>query len=171
MRLIVETSSTPEGVTYINLEDRTPTKMTEEEIDQHMLCVIFQQHCFKAGLTIFGKEGNKAVNKELQQNHNMTTLAPIYGTKLSRQERTNALVVLMFLSQKRDGKVKARKCADGRKKYSTITKVEATSPTFSQEAIFMITAATEDLEAHHMSVIDLPGAFLHAETDEMIIVI
>ena len=31
-----------ERVTHINLEDRTPPKMTEEQVDQHVLGVIFQ---------------------------------------------------------------------------------------------------------------------------------
>ena len=32
-----------EGVTYVNLKDRAPSKMIEEQVDQHVLGMIFQQ--------------------------------------------------------------------------------------------------------------------------------
>ena len=55
------------------------------------------------------------VNKELQQYHDMTFFVPIDGTKLSRKERTDALEALVFITQHRDGALKARKYVDGRR--------------------------------------------------------
>ena len=107
-----------------------------------MLGVIFQQYSFNAGLKKFGHEDDKAVNKELQQHHNMTTFAPIDGTKLSRKERTSALGALMFVPPKRDGIVKAITCTDRRGKHGTISKEDDMLPICLTKAI-SITAAME----------------------------
>ena len=61
----------------------------------------------------------------------MTACIPIYGTNLSRKERVDALGALIFLTQKRDGKVRARKCTGRRRQRGTITKADAASPTVS----------------------------------------
>ena len=111
-----------EGDTHINLEDKAPLKMTEDQVNQHMMGVIFQQYSCKAGLKNLGQEGDKAVNKELQQHHDMTFFVPIDGAKLSRKDRTCPLEALMFTTQKRDGTVKARRSADGRGQHGTIGK-------------------------------------------------
>ena len=76
----------------------------------------------------------------------------------------------MFLTHKRDDKVKARKSADRRKQCGIITKDEATSPTVSQEAI-SITVTIKVNGGRNAVVIDLPGAFLYAETNEHIITV
>ena len=71
------------------------------------------------------RRGVGGSTKELQQHHDMTTFVPIDGTKLSRKERTDALGALMFITQKRDGTVKAKdKCADGGGQRGTISNAE-----------------------------------------------
>ena len=117
--------------------------MTEDQVDQvnqHVLGIIFQHYNFKAGLKKYGNEGNKAINETLQQHHDMTAFVPMDGTMLSRKEQTYALGVLMFITQKRDGIVKTRKCADGRGQCGTISKEEAMLPPCSTSAIFITTA-------------------------------
>ena len=55
-----------EGVTYINFRNKASPNTTEDQVDQHVMGVIFQQkYSFKAGLRKFEYEGDKAVNKEL----------------------------------------------------------------------------------------------------------
>jgi len=72
----------------------------------------------------------------------------------------------MFLKEKRDSSVKARMCADGRKqKDGTWSKQETTSPTVATESVF-ITAVIDAHEGRDVACFDIPGAFLHAESDE-----
>ena len=96
----------------------------------------------KKGLEQFGKEGQKAVTKELQQLHDMVTYLPQDPKKLTRQDKQRALQSLIFLTRKRCGRIKARACADGSKQRLNphYKKDDAASPTVSNEAVF-ITAA------------------------------
>jgi len=89
---------------------------------------------------------------------------------LSREEKAKAVTSLMFLKEKRDHSVKARMCADGRKQRGDWTKQDTTSPTVSTEAVF-ITAVIEAHEGRDVACFDIPGAFLHADSDEDITMI
>ena len=73
----------------------------------------------------------------------------------------------MFLKRKRSGKVKGRGCADGRKPRAYIAKEEATAPTVITEAVFL-TAIIDALENREVAVLDVPGAFMQADIDELV---
>ena len=62
------------------------------------------------GLKLFGSEGISAVKAELQQLHDLKVMEAKLLTTTQKQE---ALGYLIFLKQKRNGKIKARGCADG----------------------------------------------------------
>ena len=68
----------------------------------------------KEGIRQFGKRGNKALTKELNQLHEQQALMPKKKEGMSYEERKKALRYLMFIKEKRDGTIKARGCADGR---------------------------------------------------------
>ena len=51
------------------------------------------------------------------------------GKSLTKTQKKAALKYLMFLKQKRCGKIKGRGCADGRKQRVYKTKEETSSPT------------------------------------------
>jgi hypothetical protein len=72
-----------------------------------------------------------------------------------------SLASLLFLKEKRDGKIKARACADGQKQRETTAQDEAALPTVSIESVF-VTATVEAKEGRDVAVINLSGAFLHA---------
>lgn len=129
---------------------------------------LMTQYSLKKGLMVFGEEGEKAVTKELGQFHDMSVFIPMDPTKLTKEERAAALASLIFLKQKKDGTVKARTCADGRKQRETTAEEDAASPTVSIESIFM-SCAIEAGEGRSVSVIDLPGAFLHADCPDHVI--
>ena len=76
----------------------------------------------------------------------------------------------MFLKEKRDKTVKACMCADGRKQRGDWTKQESTSPTVATESVF-ITAVVDAHEEQDVACYDIPGAFLHADSDEDITMI
>ena len=73
----------------------------------------------------------------------------------------------MFLKEKRDGSIKGRTCADGRKQRENSNKEDATSPTVALESV-MITSVIDAYERRDVAVADIPGAFLTADMDEVV---
>ena len=59
--------------------------------------------------------------------------------------------------------------ADGRKQRETSTKGEATSPTVAVESVFM-TCVVDASESRDVATVDIPGAYLHADMDDDVIV-
>ena len=80
--------------------------MTEDQVNQHMLWVIFQQYSFKDGVKTLGNEGENAVNKELQQHHDRKTFVPIDGT--IKEGKNRCTWSTHVRNPKRDNTVKAR---------------------------------------------------------------
>jgi hypothetical protein len=72
-----------------------------------------EQYGLKAGLKLFAYQGNKAVLKELKQFHTLKCFKPCDPSTLLLDYRCNALTLLMFLTEKCSGKVKAWACANG----------------------------------------------------------
>ena len=121
----------------------------------------------KRGIKLFGQAGIDAVMSELNQLHERKVMRPKDSSKLSRDEKRAALQYLMFLKQKRCGKIKGRGCADGRKQREYINKEDASSPTVSIEAV-MISCVIDALEKRDIATVDIPGAFMQADMDEMV---
>ena len=97
--------------------------------------MVLIQYGIKKGLNIFGDKGDHAVRSEMQQLHDRRMMCPRPPSTISRNERGDALQYLMFLKKKRDGTIKGRGCADGRKQRRYITKSDASSPTISTEDV------------------------------------
>jgi hypothetical protein len=96
------------------------------------------------------------------------TFAPQDSTKLTPGQKSAALESIMFLKEKRDGSIKGRACADGRKQRETATPGDAASPTVSVESV-MITAAVEAHDGRDVAVLDVPGAFLSADMEDEVL--
>ena len=125
---------------------------------------VMTQHNVRKGLKIFGDAGVEAVLKELTQLHDRRVLKPKIANELSNEERKEALQYLMFLKEKRDGTIKGRGCADGRKQRLHTTKEEASSPTVAIESVML--SCTVDAQEHRdVGVVDLPGAFMQADME------
>jgi hypothetical protein len=62
---------------------------------------------FKAGLKLFADQGNESVIKELKQFCILECFKPCDPSTLLQNDRRNALTLLMFLTEKPSGKVKA----------------------------------------------------------------
>ena len=73
----------------------------------------------------------------------------------------------MFIVEKRNGVVKARKCAVGSKQrtFPGYVKSEWASPKVSTDGV-IITSTIEAHEGRDVAVIDLPNAFLNADNNE-----
>ena len=130
---------------------------------------IFQteQMSLKKGLKAFGKSGADAVVEELRQLDYMQVIVPKHRNNLSTDDRRKALNYLMYLKQKRCGRIKARGCADGRKQRVYKGKDETSSPTVSTEALFL-SCVIDGQEGRQVATVDIPGAFMHSEMDEVL---
>ena len=106
------------------------------------------------------------MTKELTQMHDMNVFCPIEVESLTYNEKKKALLLLMFLKEKRDSSIKARMCADGHKqKYGAWAKQDTTPPTVAMKSVF-ITAVIDAHEGRDIACFDIPRAFLHADVDE-----
>jgi len=121
----------------------------------------------KRGLKEFGVKGEQAVYKELDVLHLQNVFTRQDPGCLTSNEKGKALESLMFLENKQTGAVKGRLVADGSKQRNYIEEGAAASPTVMTESV-LITAAIVATEGRDVAVIDLPGAFLNAEMDEVV---
>jgi hypothetical protein len=129
--------------------------------------VIMTQLSLKKGLVAYGEEGAKAVTSELKQLHDKAVMTPRAANLLTREEKRRALQYLMYLKKKRCGRIKGRGCADGRKQRVYKSKEESSSPTVAIESLFL-TAIIDAKERRDVATCDIPGAFLHADIDEVL---
>ena len=83
---------------------------------------IFTQYSLKVGEQKFGKEGTNAAQKEMEQLHYRDTFKPVLPADLDSRAKRKALESLIFLKEKRDGTIKGRACADGRKQREDMPK-------------------------------------------------
>ena len=56
---------------------------------------------------------------------------------MTSEQKKDALEMLIFIKEKRDGTIKARGCADGRKQRNNHKNADATPPTVSTEAVLI----------------------------------
>ena len=124
-------------------------------------------YSLKSGEKKFGDKAKEGAMKEMEQLHYRNTFVPVEANGLTRQERNNALESLIFLKEKKDGTIKGRACADGRKqrKQEDYVKGDSTSPTVSLESV-LITAVIDAKEDRDVAVIDIPNAFIQTEQPE-----
>jgi hypothetical protein len=127
--------------------------------------IAMTQHGIRKGLKLFGEAGVAAVTKELVQLHERGVVEPKYIQDLDGDQKQAALQYLMFLKQKRNGVIKGRGCADGRKQRSHTTKEEASSPTVAIESV-MLSCTIDAKENRDVAIVDIPGAFMQADMEE-----
>jgi hypothetical protein len=125
------------------------------------------QYNLKRGLKEFGKDGIVALGKEMEQLHTRKVSKPVDSSKLSKVQKRASLRYLIFIYKKRCGKIKARSCADRRKQRETTTKEEASSPTVAIKSV-IISATIYEMEERDLVTVDIPGAFMQADIDEVV---
>ncbi len=81
-----------------------------------------------------------------------------------------ALSSLLFLKEKRMGKVKGRACIDGAPQHAYIPKEEAALPTVSTESTF-ITAAIAASKRRKVRCYNIPSAFVNTDVDEDVLMV
>jgi hypothetical protein len=131
------------------------------------LGLTFTQYSMNKGLKLFGDKGTEAARKEMEQLDKTNVLEPINPSDLTPSEREKVLEYLMFLKEKRCGKIKGRGCADGRIQRLWTEKHDAASPTAYLESL-LLTASVDAKEGRKVATVDIPGAFLHVDQDEIV---
>ena len=86
---------------------------------------------------------------------------PKRWSELTHQERKSGLRAIIFMKQKRCGKIKTRLCVDGRPHRHIYTKEDSTSPTVKTESV-IITAVIDAKEDRFIAIADITQAFLKA---------
>jgi hypothetical protein len=102
--------------------------------------------------------------------HDMEVFHPVTKDSLTKEERTKAVMSLMFFKEKRDHLVKARMCTNRQKQRGDWPKQDTTSPTMLMAAAF-ITMVVDAYKERYAICFNIPGTFLHADSDKDIIMI
>ena len=118
-----------------------------------------QTYSLKAGLKKFGEKGSDAATKEMKQLNDRKVFKPIMFSELSTQEKKRAMESLIFLTEKRDGRVKVRTCANGSSQPDYIPREDAVSPTASTDSV-LITGVIETKQQRDIMTLDIPNAFV-----------
>ena len=80
--------------------------------------------------------------------------------------RRKVMESLIFLTEKRDGSVKGRLCANGSIQRAYITKEEASSPTVTLEAV-ILTCLIDAMEGRDVAIVDIPNAFIQTPNEKL----
>ena len=134
---------------------------------EQVFSFLTEQMSAKRGLQQFGEAGAEAIKKELEQLVYRKAMQGQLAGQLTTAQKKAALRYLMFLKQKRCGHTKGCGCAYGQKQCLWKNKDETSSPTISVEALF-ITCLIDAKEGRDIATCDVPGAFMHANIDEVI---
>jgi hypothetical protein len=129
--------------------------------------IALTQYNLKWGLKEFGKDGITALGKEMAQLHTQKVAKPIDGSVLTQDRKKAPLRYLMFLTKKRCGRIKAHRCADGRKQGETTSKEDSSAPTVAIESV-MLSATIDAMEERDVTTMDIPGTFMQAGIDEIV---
>ena len=134
--------------------------ITQSEDEMAVMKYLLTQYNLKEGLKHFGEKWIADAKGELTQLHAMDTWVPEDPTILSRAEKVKVLSSLMFLKEKRSGKIKGRVCVNGAPQRAYTSKEDASSPTVVNESVFITSVITAN-KKRFVRCYDVPGAFLH----------
>ena len=114
------------------------------------------------GIKRYGKKAIEATLKEFLQLNDKRIFVPRDAKKLNCSEKKAALTLITMIKEKRDGRIKGRACADGRKQQKYRTKEEVRSPTVHLESL-MLSLLLDAREDRDVATAEVVGAFLLAD--------
>jgi hypothetical protein len=124
--------------------------------------IIMVQMTAKAGIKKHGQVAIDALFDEFLQLHDLGVFLGQDETKLTGAQKRGALRALNVIKEKRCGKIKGRRVADGRGQSNLYTKEETSSPTVSTDAL-LISTIIDATEHRDIATADVRGAYLHAK--------
>ena len=128
-----------------------------------------EQVSMKEGIRRYGESAIRAVLKEYAQLDNKRIFRAVKASALTIYQKREALNLLTLVKFKRNGTVKGRACADGRKQRMYVSKDDSTSPAVQLESILM-SLMIDALERRDVATCDIVGAYLFAEMDEFVLI-
>ena len=123
----------------------------------------------KQGIELHGEKAIKAMLSEYTQLDDNTIFEALDASKLTKEMKNAALNLLTLIKEKRDGRIKGRACADGRKQRAYISKNDIASPIIQLENL-MISLLIDAYEGRDVATANVFGAYLMADMNNTIIV-
>jgi hypothetical protein len=154
-----------------SLSDTAPSRysLRSNRSDWRTRCFLSSQYSRKQAEIKFGDLAVHAKMKELLQMRDLEVMYPVNFPSLNREQRRKIIRSHMIFQPKYDPnsgafiKLKARFVADGSTQDKTVyDENDISSPTVTTHAVF-INAAIAAKERRIVKVVDLPGAYLHAD--------
>ncbi len=99
--------------------------------------MVMAQVSMKTNLKNWGKAAEQAITIELKQLHRQNLYRPMHWHELTQAQKERILKSHIFVEEKQDGKIKARKVVRGNKQQDYITKEDVSSPMVSAEAVML----------------------------------
>jgi hypothetical protein len=119
--------------------------------------MIVAQLSMKAAIKKWGEQAKFAISKDIKLMHWRNSYKPCHWHSLSKKQKEQILESHIFVEQKRDGTIKARKVIGGNRQRDFITKEDVSSPTVTAEAV-MLTCVIDAQEGRDVAVVDIPNA-------------
>ena len=123
-----------------------------------------QTYTLKQGQRQFRKRTDDAAMKEMGQLHERKVFEPINVSTMDATERKKAMESLIFVTEKRDGVIKARMCANGSTQREYIEREHAVSPTTITESV-ILTGVIDAKQNRDVMVSDVPNSFVQTDID------
>jgi hypothetical protein len=135
--------------------------------DADVVGMVMAQLALKAAIKKWGDKAKYAVTAEMKQPYWRNSYKPKHWRDLSKgqKEKHAILESHIFVEEKRDGKLKARKVIGGNKQREYSTKEDASSPTLSAEAVMLI-CVIDALEGRDNAVVDILNAFVQTVVED-----
>ncbi|KAL7563159.1 hypothetical protein ACA910_014438 [Epithemia clementina (nom. ined.)] len=135
----------------------------------HLVCgYVMNQMTAKQGIRKHGQVAVEALFKESAQLDNKGIFAPIDSSKLTKEQKHQALWTINVIKEKRCGMIKGRSCADGWMQRVLYAKHETASPTLSNNAL-MLLLIVDAVEERHVATADVAGANLNADMVDFVL--
>ena len=126
---------------------------------------LVETYSLKKGLKKFGKRAEQSATKEMKQLHDRVCFRPINPSEMTTDERKKAMESLIFLTEKRDGRLKARTVANGSVQRKWMEREDTASPTTALESV-LLSATIDAKEGRDVATVDIPNAFIQTEVPQ-----
>ena len=127
--------------------------------------MIMAQLSLKAAKKKWGEVAEKTIWIEMKQLHWRNSYKPMHWSELTKAQKERNLESHIFVEEKRDDKIKARKVVGGNKERDYATMEDVSSPTVSAEAV-MLTCIIDAVEGRNIVVIDVPNACVQTVVED-----
>jgi hypothetical protein len=123
---------------------------------------------FREGLRRYGKAAETALMNEYIQFNDYHVFEPLNANLLTYEQRRAALRAIDIITEKRNGFLKGRTCADGSTQRPFYSKLETASPTIATDAL-LISILIDAYEGRDVATADVAGAYLNAYMRDFVI--